>query len=106
MSLAHATDGTIPAHPLGQPYDGRQRFGMTHEQARVYRWLLENRPHDEPFLLDFRDGAAGMGKWLGATAGLVDELVDRGWLTPAGPRGGYMTYSFVHPVMLFKERGR
>ena len=52
-------------------------------------------------LLDFREGAAGMGKWLGATAGLVDELVDRGWLTPAGPHGGYMAYSFVQPVMHF-----
>ena len=31
-ALAHS-EGTVPAHPLGQPLDGRPRYGMTPEQA-------------------------------------------------------------------------
>lgn len=97
---------TIPAFPLGQPFDGRPRYGMTPEQAAVYRWLVENRPHTEVFRLDFRDLASGIAIHLSTVHHCVRELVDRGWLCEVlgGEYTRYATrYGFVHPVMRFKE---
>jgi hypothetical protein len=60
MSISLASVGTVPAYPLGQPVDGRKRYGMTPEQAAVYRWLVENRPHKGSFNIQYRDVALSM----------------------------------------------
>lgn len=98
---ALALEKTIPAFPLGQPVDGRPRYGMTPEQAAAYRWLVANRSHLHAFLLDFRDVAAGVPMHLSTLHHCVRELVDRGWLYEV--RGETQTrYGFVAPVMHFK----
>ena len=108
-ALAHET--TVPAYPLGQPADGRARYGMTLEQATLYRWLVLNRPHNEPFLLDFHGACAEIGIHLNPMFQRVCALVERGWLervegkarmTCDGPRKPLARYAFVHPVKLFK----
>lgn len=88
---------TRPAYPLGRPSD-RDRYGMTPEQAHVYRWLVKNRPHDRPFAISFREVALAMAAPLGSIHQRVAALVERGWLErdDAG-------YRFVHPVMQFRE---
>lgn len=90
---------TRPAYPLGRPAD-RDRYGMTPEQACLYRWLVQHKPHDKPFTIGFRAIAPlfllkGHSKLHDRVAGLVE----RGWLErdDAG-------YRFVHPVMQFKAR--
>jgi len=90
---------TVPAFPLGQPTDGRPRYGMTPFQARIYRWLVENKPHGEPFNIVFRDVAWALNSCphpakyhIAARA-----LVERGWLD-----GDWYSYQFVHPVMTFQ----
>lgn len=94
---------TIPAFPLGQPVDGRPRYGMTPEQAAVYRWLVANRPHNGVFRLDFRNVASGVPMHLSTVHRCVRELVDRGWLYEV--LGKTQTrYGFVSPVMHFKVR--
>ena len=94
---------TVPAFPLGQPVDGRPRYGMTLEQAAAYRWLVANRSHLHAFLLDSRDVAAGVPMHLSTLHHCVRELVDRGWLYEV--RGDAQTrYGFVAPVMHFKGR--
>lgn len=94
---------TVPAFPLGQPVDGRPRYGMTPEQAAAYRWLVANRSHLHAFLLDFRDVAAGVPMHLSTLHHCVRELVDRGWLYEV--RGETQTrYGFVAPVMHFEGR--
>jgi hypothetical protein len=57
QALAFSAIRTVPGFPLGQPVDGRERYGMTAEQAHAYCWLVKNRPHDKPFCLNFRDPA-------------------------------------------------
>jgi predicted DNA-binding transcriptional regulator len=94
---------TVPAFPLGQPVDGRPRYGMTPDMARTYRWLIENRPHDDLFRMSFRE----IGKALGVNGhpvhASVAGLVERGWLIRGKANGGWTEYRFVHPVMRFKE---
>lgn len=97
MSLAHAT-ATVPAHPLGIPVDGRERYGMTPEQACVYRFLVKTQPHGERFKLHFRSLAKSMVCGLGNAHQRVTGLVERGWLK-VDRTGGY---AFVHPIMFFK----
>ena len=89
---------TVPAFPLGQPVDGRPRYGMTPEQAHVYRWLVKTRPHDRAFTVDFRHIARAMASTNGNIHGRVMALVERGWLDrdDAG-------YRFVQPIRVFKE---
>ena len=102
---ALAQELTRPAFPLGQPFDGRPRYGMTPEQARVYRWLVDNRPHGEVFKVQFREVAAGINMKLSTVHHSVRELVDRGWLYEVigGEYTRYDTrYGLVHPVMHFK----
>lgn len=99
---ALAQELTRPAFPLGQPYDGRPRYGMTQEQARVYRWLVANKPHGEAFQVHFREAAADINMKLATVHHSVRELVDRGWLfEELGTR--YTRYGLVYPVMRFKE---
>lgn len=95
---ALAREATIPAYPLGRPVDGRLRFGMTPEQAHVYRWLVKNRPHDRAFVVNFRSVAKAMMTKEGNAHQRIMALVERGWLErdDAG-------YRFVHPVMMFRE---
>lgn len=95
---ALAQTATRDAYPLGRPLDGRERYGMTHEQAKVYRWLVANRPHDRAFLVNFREAAVST-LCLAKVHAAVQALVERGWLErdDAG-------YRFVHPVMQFKAR--
>lgn len=97
MSLAHAHD-TVPAFPLGQPVDGRERYGMTPEQACVYRFLVDTQPHAERFKINFRSLARSMVCGLGNAHQRVTALVERGWIT-VDRTGGYR---FVQPVMHFK----
>lgn len=96
MIAALAYD-TRPAYPLGRPAD-RDRYGMTPEQAHVYRWLVKKRPHDRAFSISFREVALAMASPVGNIHARVSALVERGWLErdDAG-------YRFVQPVMQFKE---
>jgi hypothetical protein len=95
-------EATIPAFPLGRPVDGRERFGMTHEMARVYRWLVAHRPHDGNFAVDFREAGDALGiPSCGTVHYLTTALVERGWLKLVnGAR--YERYQFVHPVKVFR----
>lgn len=90
---------TVPAHPLGIPVDGRKRYGMTAEQAHIYRWLVRHLPHDSEFKINFqRLGDAMVCKrWNAFTR--VQSLVERGWIAPTGSG----RYAFVHPVKMFRE---
>jgi DNA-binding MarR family transcriptional regulator len=99
MSEALAYNRTVPAYPLGQPVDGRPRYGMTPEQAFVYRWVVRNRPHDRPFTISFRQLATFMASTSGNVHSRVIALVERGWLQreDAG-------YRLVHPVMTFRGK--
>lgn len=98
MISALAVEKTIPAYPLGKPVDGRARYGMTPEQARMYRWLVNNRPHHEWFAPDFRKVAAAIDCGLQRTFDHFAALVERGWLEGAGNN-----YRLVAPVMSFRE---
>lgn len=95
-ALAHEI--TVPAYPLGKPLDGRERYGMTAEQAALYRWLVNNKTHDAPFPMLFRDVAKRANRDLSKVHDQVAALVERGWLKKVGDR-----YAFVHPVMRFKR---
>jgi predicted DNA-binding transcriptional regulator len=97
-SLAFYATKTVPGFPLGQPVDGRPRYGMTPEQAYIYRWLVEHRPHSNSFAINFRHIAQRMASTSGNIHQRVAALCERGWLEreDAG-------YRFVHPVMQFKE---
>jgi hypothetical protein len=97
MSLAHAQD-TIPAHPLGIPVDGRPRYGMTPDQACLYRALVKAMPHDKAFRMKFRTAAAKMGIDTSRLHVRMQALVERGWMHQH--RRG--VYGFVAPVKLFK----
>ena len=100
MSISLAITFTIPAYPIGKPVDGRMRYGMTPEQAHVYGWLVKNRPHDEPFGLQFREVALAMATTAGNVHMRVQALIERGWLMQ--PPEHWPAYMFVHPVMTFK----
>jgi hypothetical protein len=97
QSLAFYATRTVPGFPLGQPVDGRLRYGMTPEQANVYRWLVAHKPHDRPFSMSFRAIAQLMASTSGNIHARVISLCERGWLErdDAG-------YCFVHPVMHFE----
>lgn len=104
MSLARAYD-TVPAFPLGQPVDGRDRYGMTPEQAALYRWLINNRPNDRPFIMDFRDIARKTVIGLYHAHLRVQGLVERGWLAVSADENHMQRrYSFVQPIMRFERR--
>jgi len=100
---ALAQEATIPAFPLGQPVDGRPRYGMTHEMARTYAWLVKNRPHDAMFYLNFRDVAVGSGTDLSTVHMHLRGLLERGWLHKFDNANHmHIAYAFVHPVMTFR----
>lgn len=105
MSLTHAYD-TVPAFPLGQPHDGRPRYGMTPTMASLYHALIASRPHKCAFKIDFRALCAETGKSLHPVHDAVTGLVERGWLTRSSINGAHSTYAFVHPIMRFKEPTR
>jgi hypothetical protein len=90
-------EATVPAFPLGRPVDGRERFGMTPEQAHVYRWLVENRPHDRPFSINYRAVGLSMAAGISNIHMRVWALCERGWLERVG-----LHYRFVHPVKVFR----
>lgn len=94
----------VPAHPLGIPADGRPRYGMEPEQAKLYRWLIANRPHDEEFHFDFRRTAQGIGSHFGTVHSLAKGPIERGWLYRV-ENGNHLdtVYGFVQPVMRFRE---
>jgi hypothetical protein len=105
MSEALAVNAvrTVPAFPLGQPEDGRPRYGMTPEMAHAYRWLVDHKPEDEPFGINFRETAWRMARHHGAFHLTVQGLVERGWLHRIADENHMnVTYRFVHPVMTFK----
>lgn len=99
-ALAHEI--TVPAYPLGRPVDGRERFSMTPDQARVYRWLVQTKPHGEPFKIDFRKTGTATGYGTSTAHSCVVGLCQRGWMAvvPSKTKG---IYRFVQPVMMFKE---
>lgn len=103
MSQALALTGTIPAHPLGQPIDGRPRYGMTPDQAAVYRWLVQHKPHNSPFGVNFREVAWRMLRHESKIHANAQALVERGWLEVAEANASHTTYRFVHPVRHFAE---
>jgi DNA-binding MarR family transcriptional regulator len=98
MSISLAIVATVPAYPLGQPVDGRKRYGMTPEQAAVYRWLVKHRSHTEPFVIHFREIARIMASHPSSIHERVKGLRQRGWISKTA-RDSYM---LVHPVMTFK----
>jgi DNA-binding MarR family transcriptional regulator len=103
QALAFYAIRTVPGFPLGQPVDGRERYGMTAEQAHAYCWLVKNRPHDKPFCLNFRDAAWSLHRHPGRTHAVISALVERGWIQKIdAPNSRAVTYAFVHPVMTFK----
>jgi len=94
----------VPAHPLGIPVDGRPRYGMEPEQAKLYRWLLANRAHHEEFRFDFRAVALAIGSHHGTVHNLTKGLVERGWLYRADNSNHLkVIYGFVQPVVHFRE---
>lgn len=101
MSLSHLVDDdrTVPAFPLGQPYDGTPRYGMTAEQARFYRWIVANRTRCLAFNMDFRQIARVSGEPLSQLHNHASALVERGWLRRIGRK-----FAFVQPVMQFEAR--
>lgn len=99
-ALAHEI--AVPAYPLGEPYDGRLRFGMTPAQAEVYRWLVQNKPHHGAFGVNFREMAFRLVSHLETSHACVRGLVERGWLEVAEHKASATVYRFVHPVKLFK----
>lgn len=102
MNFAYLiSERTVPAFPLGQPVDGRPRYGMTPAQADVYRWLVKHKPHDAPFGINFRNLAFCMARHLENSHASVRSLVERGWLESEG-NSSATVYRFVHPVMTFK----
>ena len=101
-SLAFYAIRTVPAYPLGQPEDGRPRYGMTPEMARAYRWIVENRPHDAPFWLRFSEISEAMQTERSTVQLLVVGLVERGWLDRVDVPGSLAHYALVHPVKVFK----
>jgi hypothetical protein len=89
---------TRAAYPLGKPSD-RDRYGMTPDQACLYRWLVKYRPHDRPFSISFRATAPLFCTTHTAVFHMVQNLIERGWLErdDAG-------YRFVQPVMWFNPK--
>jgi len=102
MTLAKSY-ATIAAYPLGEPDDGRERYGMTPEQAALYRWLIDNRPHDRPFRMEYREIARKTAVALQNLHQRVSALVERGWITPVEIKGR-THFAFVHPIMRFGRR--
>ena len=98
---ALARVNTVPAYPLGIPTDGRARYGMTPEQACLYRWLVKYKPHNESFKINTREIAV---LFLARSHSRIHDrlvgLVERGWLAHDGAR-----YRFVEPIRRFVERG-
>lgn len=101
---ALAYEITVPAYPLGEPFDGRPRYGMTPEMAEVYRWLVQHKPHHGSFAINFRETGWRMARHYTALHRTVQGLVERGWLECGDlpVKGAGSTYSFVHPVKQFK----
>lgn len=62
MTRAAAFICAVPAFPLGQPVDGRPRYGMTPAQADVYRCLVKHKPHNDAFGINFRELAWRMAR--------------------------------------------
>lgn len=101
MNFAYLiSNRTVPAYPLGEPYDGRPRYGMTPAQADIYRWLVQHKPHHGAFGINFREVAWRMTCHQSKIHDHVRALVERGWIEDLGE---YTKYRFVHPVKKFKE---
>jgi len=100
-TLAFYAIRTVPAFPLGQPVDGRPRYGMTPEMARVYRWLVDNRPHNGEFRLCFTEMCEALATERSTAHMHIVGLVERGWLEAGPVNGAWRHYSFVHPVRVF-----
>lgn len=98
---ALARNATVAAFPLGRPVD-RDRYGMTREQSILYRWLVENKPHDKAFSLNAR----AIAKLFVTTnhSHIFERtlaLIERGWLEKEGPK-----FRFVEPIKHFKGQAR
>lgn len=104
-ALAHS-EATVLAHPLGIPLDGRKRFSMTPEQARIYAWIVTNVTAPV-FPVNSREVGAHIGISHSRVHDLVCALIERGWLYRVRGRTHLETaYGFVQPVMRFSEPSR
>lgn len=101
-TLAFYATRTVPAYPLGEPVDGRPRYGMTPDQARAYCWLVNHRPHFGQWQICFTEMCAALETERSTAHMHVMGLVERGWLEPGESNGGHTRYAFVHPVRMFK----
>lgn len=103
MSFAYLiSEATVQAYPLGEPVDGRPRYGMTPDMARIYRWLVDNRPRFGQWQICFTDLSEALETERSTAHMHIVGLVERGWLEPGERNGGHTLYSFVHPVRVFK----
>jgi hypothetical protein len=103
LAFVPASQNTRPAYPLGRPVDGRLRFGMTPEQAFLYRSLVAE-VEDE--YASFSINTRLYAKRLHRTSHShifrhIEHLIERGWIMVSG----YGRFKFVHPVMRFKPHG-
>lgn len=96
-ALAHS-EATVPAHPLGQPIDGRPRYSMTADQAELYHWLVAHRLHHEAFAINFRAVARLTCRPSSKVHDRTIALVERGWIH----KEAHGRYRFVQPIMRFK----
>lgn len=96
---ALAIETTVDAYPLGRPPCGTLRYGMTPEQAMLYRWLVKNRPHDKAFAIGFREAAIAHLTGVCRVHDRVMALVERGWLKRVAKR-----YTFIEPIQFYAER--
>jgi len=71
-------------------------------QARVYRWLVRNRPHHVTFKLDFREVGAALDTQHSRIHYCVTELVARGWLYTVENKA-HTRFGFVRPIMHYPE---
>jgi hypothetical protein len=99
-SMTALAIATRAAYPLGKPSD-RDRYGMTADQACLYRWLVKYRPHDRPFSISFRATAPLFCTTHTAVFHMVQNLIERGWLERDD--AGYQVCP-AHHVVQPKER--
>lgn len=90
---------TVPAFPLGFPTDGTLRYGMTPEQAILYRWLVKHKPHSEAFQINSRIIGSLFLTSHSLIHSRISALVERGWLKKDGSK-----YAFVQPIKHYRGR--
>jgi DNA-binding MarR family transcriptional regulator len=75
---------------------------MTPPQARLYRWLVESRPHHIPFQMHFRDVEVEIGIGKASLHRCMQGLIERGWVEPLA-NGAHTQFQMVRPVKRFRS---